>query len=337
MDLHAYIARHSPEWDRLGELVNRPALGSSRLAGAQVDELVELYQRVSTHLTVLRSSHSDPVLEARLSTLVAQGRAVITGASTPLLTHAGRFFTEYFPAAVYRARWAWITVGIVCVAVAALIAWRVINTPGLGDTLVDSAQVKQLVEHDFAAYYTANPASDFAFLVWVNNAKVAATALLLGVLIIPTLHVLYQNMENTGVIAGYMIGYGRADVFFGLILPHGLLELTCVFVAAGAGLRLGWAWIAPGPRSRSLAMAEEGRAAGAIALGLALVLLVSGLVEGFVTGSRLPVWGRLGIGATVWAAFLAYVFTLGRRAVRAGRTGDLDPSERSSEVPAESA
>lgn len=216
-------------------------------------------------------------------------------------------------------------------------AWRVINTPGLGDTLVDSATVKQLVEHDFASYYSENPASDFAFQVWINNAKVSATVLILGVLIIPSLHVLYVNMENTGGIAGYMISYGRADVFFGLLLPHGLLELTCVFVAAGAGLRLGWAWIAPGPRSRSRAMAEEGRAGGAIALGLAVVLAVSGLVEAFVTPSVLPVGARLAIGALVWVALLTYVFTLGRVAARAGNTGDLDPADRSAEVPAEAA
>ena len=101
-----------------------------------------------------------------------------------------------------------------------------------------------------------------------------------------------------------MIDAGRADVFYGLILPHGLLELTIVFVAAGAGLRLGWSWIAPGPRTRTEALATEGRAVGAIALGLAVWLLISGLVEGFVTPSTLPAWARITIGALVWLAFL---------------------------------
>ena len=118
-----------------------------------------------------------------------------------------------------------------------------------------------------------------------------------------------------------MVEAGRADVFYGLLLPHGLLELTIIFVAAGAGLRLGWSWIAPGPRTRSQALATEGRAVGALAIGLGVWLLISGLVEGFVTPSTLPAWARLAIGATVWLAFLVYVFTLGRRAARAGETG----------------
>ena len=72
--------------------------------------------------------------------------------------------------------------------------------------------------------------------------------------------VLLENAVSVGVIGGIMVAYGRADVFFGLITPHGLLELTCVYVAAGVGLRIGWSWIAPGPtRTRSQALAETVR------------------------------------------------------------------------------
>jgi uncharacterized membrane protein SpoIIM required for sporulation len=126
---------------------------------------------------------------------------------------------------------------------------------------------------------------------------------------------------------------GRLGVFFGLILPHGLLELTAVFVAAGAGLRLGWTVIDPGPRSRADALAQEGRAAAGMALGLSLVLLVSGVIEAFVTPSALPTWARIGIGCVAEALFLAYVFGLGRRAALAGETGDVAEDERGDVLP----
>ncbi len=209
-----------------------------------------------------------------------------------------------FPAAVYRARWWWITVAVVNVTLAVLIAWRVIHTPGLAESLMSDNAAKQLVEHDFASYYTENPAVDFAFSVWLNNARVTAVCLVLGILIVPVLIVLWANIANVGVVAGYMISAGRADVFYGLILPHGMLELTIIFVAAGAGLRLGWSWIAPGRRTRAQALATEGRALGALALGLAVWLLVSGLVEGLVTPSPLPAWARLSIGAPGLAGVL---------------------------------
>jgi len=93
-----------------------------------------------------------------------------------------------------------------------------------------------------------------------------------------------------------MIRHDQGGHFWGLLLPHGLLELTAVFVAAGVGLRLFWSWVEPGQLSRSQSLAHEGRTAGTVALGLVAVLLVSGLIEGFVTPSALPTWARLGIG-----------------------------------------
>src|SRR5690606_10161737 len=117
--------------------------------------------------------------------------------------------------------------------------------------------------------------------------------------------------------------HGKGDVFFGLITPHGLLELTAFFLAAGAGLRLGWTVVAPGERRRVDVIAEQGRAVVSVALGLVVVLLVSGLIEGLVTPSPLPTWARIGIGVVAEAAFLAYVGYFGRRAVREGETGDM--------------
>ncbi len=332
VDLDSYILRHGAEWDRLTELTTK----RTDLSGAEADEVVDLYQRVSTHLSVIRGTASDPVLEARLSALVASARSLVTGVTLPVWQTIGQFFTAGFPAAVFRARYWWITVGVINVLLAFGIGWRVVNTPGLAESLLSQQEVKQLVDHDFASYYSENPASDFAFRVWLNNAEVTAICLVLGITIIPVLVVLWLNIANVGVIGGFMVAAGRADIFYGLLLPHGLLELTIIFVAAGAGLRLGWSWIAPGRRTRAEALGTEGRAVGALALGLAVWLLVSGLVEGFVTPSTLPASARLAIGMVVWLGFLTYVFTLGRQAARAGATGDVT-EELVASVPTEAA
>ncbi len=133
----------------------------------------------------------------------------------------------------------------------------------------------------------------------MNNAWVSAQALIFGILLgIPTIFVLWGNQLNLGVSAGLMFAHGKGAIFFGLILPHGLLELTAVYLASAAGLRLGWTIIDPGPRRRSHALAEEGRAAMSIALGLIGVLAVSGAIEGFVTGHVHMTWLRIAIGVT---------------------------------------
>ena len=115
-----------------------------------------------------------------------------------------------------------------------------------------------------------------------------------------------------------MFAFDRGDVFFSYILPHGLMELTAIFIAAAAGLRIFWSWVSPGPHTRLDSLAREGRSLITVAVGLVLVLFVSGLVEGFVTPSPLPVWAKISIGALVLAGYWAYTLILGGRAVRGG-------------------
>lgn len=328
MDLDAYVAAHGREWQRLEQLVRQ-----RRRSGDEADELIDLYQRAATHLSVVRSSAPDPALVGQLSRVVARARAAVTGTSDPAWRDARRLVAESVPAAIYRARAWWGSVLVASVVTAFVLGAWVAAHPAVQSRLVSQAELDQLVNTDFASYYSTYAHASFAAQVWTNNAWVAAVCISLGVLGVPVVYLLWQNVANVGVIGGIMVSHGRADLFFGLILPHGMLELTAVFVAAGTGLRLFWAWVDPGGRTRSQALAEEGRAAFAIALGLVGVLAVSGFIEGFVTPSGLPGGVKIAVGIVAECAFLAYVFGLGRRAARRGVTGDVARHEAGDRVP----
>lgn len=333
MDLDVFVAAHRAEWDRLDALLRRRA---RRLSGEEADELVTLYQRAATHLSLVQSSAPDPVLVGRLTTLVARARSAVTGARAASWHDAARFFADGFPAAMYRARRWWVPAALLSTAVAALIGWWIATHPEVQSAIAAPDELRRLTKPggDYETYYSSNPAGSFAAQVWTNNAQAAAVCLVFGVFLgIPVVWVLFQNIVNLGIGFGLMGSAGRIDAFLGLILPHGLLELTAVFVAAGTGLKLGWTVIDPGPRPRRTALAEEGRAAIGMAIGLAVVLFVSGVIEGFVTPSSLPTWARIGIGVVAEALFLLYVFVVGRRAARSGETGDLERLDRSDQLP----
>ena len=323
MDIDAFVAAHSPAWRRLDELVRR-AGRPRRCTGAELDELVELYQRTATHLSVIRTSSPDPHLVDRLSTLVARARAVVAGAHATSWRDLTRFAAVTFPAAVYRSRRWFFGAAVGSLLVAFALGIWIAGNPEVQGALAAPDEIRQLVEHDFEDYYSSQPASSFAAQVFTNNAWVGATAFALGIFLgIPTVLLLLLNSVNVGIAGGFMAANDRLGLFFGLILPHGLLELTAVFIAAGVGLRIGWTVIDPGPRRRSEALAEEGRSAVAVVLGLVVVFFVAGLIEAFVTPSGLPTWARVGVGVVVEVLFLAWVLVLGRRAALAGETGDL--------------
>ncbi|MCV7368246.1 hypothetical protein CRI77_05865 [Mycolicibacterium duvalii] len=321
MDVDAFVLANRPAWDRLEHLVKK----RRRLTGAEVDELVDLYQRVSTHLSMVRSASTDQVLVGKLSGLVARARAAVSGAHAPLWQEFVRFWTVSFPVVAYRSwRW-WLGSGVAFFAVAVVIGVWVATHPEVQAAVGTPAEIDQLVNNDFADYYSEHPAGSFALQVWVNNAWVAAQCIGFSILLgIPIPYVLFQNSANLGVIGGLMFSADKADVFLGLLTPHGLIELTAVFLAAGAGMRLGWSVVSPGDRPRTQVLAEQGRAVISVAVGLVAVLLIAGVIEAFVTPSSLPTWARIGIGVAAEAAFLAYVVHFGRKAARAGETGDID-------------
>ena len=115
----------------------------------------------------------------------------------------------------------------------------------------------------------------------MNNSWVAAKCIAFSVVLgLPIPIVLFQNAANLGVIGGLMFHAGKGGLLLGLLFPHGLLELTAVFLAGATGMRLGWSVIAPGDRPRGQVLAEQGRGVVSVAVGLVGVLLVSGLDRG---------------------------------------------------------
>jgi uncharacterized membrane protein SpoIIM required for sporulation len=324
VDVDAFVLTHRGTWDRLDQLVKR----RRSLTGAEIDELVELYQRVSTHLSMLRSAStigSDSVLTGWLSSLVARARSVVTGAHAPMSSTFVRFWTVSFPVVAYRTgRW-WLGTAVAFFAVVVVIALWVAGSPEVQSAIGTPSDIDELVNHDVSSYYSEHPAAAFALQVWVNNSWVAAQCIALSVVLgLPIPLILFNNAANVGVIAGLMFHAGKGGILLGLLAPHGLLELTAVFLAAASGMRLGWSVISPGDRPRGQVLAEQGRAVVAVAVGLVGVLLVSGLIEALVTPSPLPTFVRVGIGISAEVAFLSYIVYFGRRAVQAGETGDIE-------------
>jgi uncharacterized membrane protein SpoIIM required for sporulation len=321
VDVDAFVLAHRPTWDRLEHLVKQ----RRKLTGAEVDELVDLYQRVSTHLSMVRTASTDSVLVGRLSGLVAKARAAVTGAHAPLWREFVRFFTVSFPVVAYQAwRW-WLGTAVAFFFVTALIAVWVSGNHEVQGALTTPSEIDDLVNNAFASYYSENPAGSFAAQVVVNNAWIAALCIAFAILLgIPIPALLFQNAANLGVIAALMFDAGKGDIFLGLLTPHGLLEMTAVFLAGAAGMRLGWSVVSPGDRPRGQVLAERGRAVVSVAVGLFFVLLVSGLIEALVTPSGLPTFARIAIGVAAEVAFLVYIVHFGRKGVLAGETGDVE-------------
>lgn len=324
MDLDRFLATNQPVWDRLGALVHRARGGANHLRADEIDELVRLYQRTSSHLSYVRTYFRDPALTAQLTGLVASAGALVYGTRPKSLRAIGRFFTSTFPGALWHnRRFIGVAAALFYVPAIAVGAWLATSDRAV-EAAAPPAVREAYLNEDFEEYYSSKPASEFAAQVTTNNIQVSFLAFAGGVfLCVPTAFVLVLNGANLGVPAGLFTAAGESAKFYGLILPHGLLELTAIIVAGSAGLRLGWSLIDPGDRPRASALSEEGRRSIVIVLGLVATFIVAGLIEGFVTGSTLPTFARVGIGVVAELVFILYVVVLGRDAAARGITGLL--------------
>ncbi|RLP76030.1 stage II sporulation protein M [Mycetocola tolaasinivorans] len=322
MDLDAYRAAHEKQWNRLEALTSRGSL-----SGAEADEFIARYQSAASDLSVLQAAAGSTPDGDRLGVGIARARLRFTAASKNVLLQLGEFFLLQLPAALYRIRWLTLAVALGTILIASAWAIWLLGDPQLVYNLGTEAGLQKYAEEDFYNYYSEHASSSFGAMVWTNNAWIAAQAVAFGVTGVWVPFILAQNAQGLGQSFAILHTFGHGGDFFLFIAPHGMLELTAIFVAGAAGLRIFWSWVAPGNRPRLVALAEDGRALITVAIGLVFVLGLSGLVEGFVTGSDLPWPVKIGIGAVAFLAFLGYMLIQGRRAYRAGETGDLGEFE----------
>ncbi|OKL50207.1 stage II sporulation protein M [Boudabousia marimammalium] len=318
MDIDALEAVRRPEWQRLEEL-----LAKRRISGAEADEMAALYRFVAADLSRIKQENADVDTVRYISNLVQRARGQMTRRRGHPMATVSRFVTAELPAALYLARWWIIAAYAFSIAVACAFGFYWYNNEDLLLSLAPESALRAYANDDFVNYYSENPAALFGTQVWTNNALLAVVSAVTGITGVVPIYILYGNSTMLGQTAAIVSYFGSPGLFFSYILPHGLLELSAIYVATGAGLRMFWSLLAPGRRTRMEAMGREGRALLTIGIGLILILLVSGIEEAYLTPSSLPVWLKITIGASTTILLWIYILVLGKRAADAdaGHTG----------------
>lgn len=316
MTVDRFVADRSDAWTELDALLREARSRPERLGPARLRRLGALYRAAAADLATARRRWPTEPEVGRLEDLVGRGRLAVYGRSTrrgSLWTFISR---RYWQRVAERPALLLIAALLLFVPTAFTTLW------GLDDPIAAS----QLVPGTLGAVSEPAPESNdlglasdeqaqFSAEIMTNNIQVTFFALAGGITAgLVTAFVLITNGALIGAVAGIMFGGGASRTFIELIVPHGVLELSCIVVAGAAGLRLGAALIDPGDRRRSLALVDAARAATEIALGTALWLVVAGLVEGFLTPRGIGIMPALLVGFGLGGLYWALVVTRGLRA-----------------------
>jgi len=279
----------------------------------QIEALGRAYRQVLSDLAIARRDFPDDQLTLWLNDLAARAHLRLYRAPAPSWHRLGQFFWTDF-ARRFRAARGYLLVSALLLFGPALLAYLAAL---LDSTLRDAFVPAQLrnVMASGRSWTDIQPGlrPGMATLIFTNNIQVSFLAFSGGVLFgLGTVYVLVSNGLALGAVLGAAQFYGVAPLIWSFISPHGYLELTCIVIAGAAGLMLGDALLRPGLWLRREALARASRQAVELVVGAAPVLVVAGLIEGFVSPSELPVAAKLTFGPAAGAVLYALLFTLGR-------------------------
>jgi hypothetical protein len=138
-----------------------------------------------------------------------------------------------------------------------------------------------------------------------NNIRVAIACFAGGVFLgVGSLVLLAFNGLVIGATMGHFANMGLLDYLLEFVVGHGALELFAIWVAGAAGFLLGRAAVAPGTLHRADALVLNGRVALRLVGAAVVLLVVAGVIEGFVSAGGGDVGLRAGVGLGS-VAFLA--------------------------------
>lgn len=313
-----FVEDRRARWARLAQLVTDARGRVSRLGASDVLELGSLYRAATSDLAIARRDFARDIVTERLNDLVAASHALVYSEAPAGGRRFRRFVVHEVPATV-RALLPYTGVAFAVMMLPALLSYLAgVVAPEIAATALPEDVKRELAARRPGSEIPLEARPIAGPLIIVNNVRVAVVAfaggLTGGVL---TIFVLVLNGASLGATFAVLHGSEGAGALLEFVLAHGFLELSAIFLSAGAGLRIGWAMLHPGELTRRDSLRVAGEQAVRVVVLCVAALGVAGLIEAFVSPTFLPASTKLLVGVSTGLALWAYVLLAGRRA--AGR------------------
>jgi len=310
-----FISQRKNAWQRLEDLLKLLDHASLRRLGREeVRELGRIYRRTASDLAIARAESRDPRLVNYLNSLVIRAHGRIYRADAQGGKRIRRYFTHELPQ-TFRRTWPYTFVAFATFALFGVLSFVATKyDPDFSELVgVDPAFRELYIETKTHWWESLNQGNQVgASAIMTNNIQVTIYTFAFGALAgVGTLFYMAFNGANIASVLAltYKAGFGNDLVTF--MVAHGVVELSCIFIAGGAGLLIGSAMIMPGDLTRSDALRTRGMEAVRLMIGVALLLVVAGTIEGFVSPAAIDPRIKYSIAALTGLALYSYLLFVG--------------------------
>jgi uncharacterized membrane protein SpoIIM required for sporulation len=315
-----FVRDRIERWDELRALVDRAGqVGLRALAGEDVRRLGALYRAATADLATARTLKLSSETQAHLNRLCAAAHDLVYARrSRGSMERARRFLAGGFARLVRQTGGYHLAAAGAFAAgmTAAFLVFR--NDPALADQMLGSHVRAGALRAAVNERYIDIPGLVrplFSWGIMANNVNATLIGFALGSLagVGGLLFSMWQGMFAIGGALAVYADEGVAHLILTFAAAHGPIELTAIFIGIGAGMRTGIAPLLPGRRSRLAALVETARESAALLGGAACMLVIAGLIEGFISPSALPPAVKWSVGALTVVGLVAYFGLAGRR------------------------
>ncbi|MHC1782455.1 MAG: stage II sporulation protein M [Anaerolineaceae bacterium] len=320
MDAELFLKTHKSDWQALSALLDKAEKNISQLSTAEIADLGRLYRIASSDPALSQRDYSHHRVTQFLNQLVARGHSVLYRHEAVGLNRIIVFVISSFPR-IYRQNVIFILAATVIFFLPAIGAGLAIGFQPDNDRWLLPSSAQELHQQlEDKQLWTEIPIEErpySASFIMRNNIQVSFMAFSGGILAgLPSVYLLAENGLILGGLLGMAFHYGIGFELLTFIVGHGFLELTVIMIAGGAGLRLGWAVIHPGFLKRGDALGLAASQAVWLVLGCIPILIIAGLIEGFISPSdQFPWLVKFSVSLVTGLGLQAYVWLAGRKAL----------------------
>lgn len=309
MITNRWIDRRRPSWNRLSALL--ATANTHGLKALQADELREmafLYRQIASDLSTLQMDSTAPTLTTFVNQLLAQSHNLVYSGRKTSVTRAAGFLWVEYPRLISRLRGFVQASLLLFIGGAALGSLLTLVRPEFMRHLLGPQMVATIVQHKMWTASLASMAPLASSSIMTNNLSVTFMTFAGGILAgLGTIYLIGWNGVMIGVVGTACAQAHMSANLWSFVAAHGSLELPAIVLSGAAGLRLAQGVLFPGPYSRRYAVTEAGRDAVKVMLGVIPMLVVAGILEGFLSPSGAPKALKFTVGSLLFALLMVWL------------------------------
>ncbi|MGD6775133.1 MULTISPECIES: stage II sporulation protein M [Bacillaceae] len=307
MKVKQFIKQHRDQWKELEKLVS-DLHKRKNITGKNLERFHSLYQKAAQHLSYSQTYFPDEEVTSYLNALVSKSHNLLYKDQITSWKQASDFFGHKFIALLYE-QWKFVVVAMLLFTIGGLGSYFTVLSDPLylysvlpGD-MAQNFDPEKLGESDGMVDAPVMSAS-----ILTNNIQVAILAFAGGITFgLLTVYVLIYNGIIVGAIAALFWHYDMTYEFWAYIVPHGMIELTAIFIAGGAGLLMGYKLFVPGEYSRGYQLKVNAKRSVQLLLGTIPLFIIAGIIEGFITPAAISLEAKYLVAGLTVIALILYV------------------------------